>query len=386
VPRAAEGERPVDLVVEHVQRPVAAVAAAVLGDDHVAQLGELVGREHRPRRVERRVHGEQPRARVAHERRDGVGRGEEAALGPARERHPLGPDLVHVVVVVPRGHRVHHPVARVDERAVRAVDPGARAAGDEHLRGVVLEAEPARPERRDGRAQGVDAARRRVVGLAGAQRVDRPLLEPGRYTELRGVEVADREIAHHGARGPLGADVGGDLEDLGAHEPAGHPRHRRAARVAGGLRRVGRGGAAGAAALGGGRDGGRREGAERVGHRDAGGVDRRRGNDRPARTRRGRPGFYKLPASPPAPRLSPAPAMPATAAPDAFALATTDLGVRESFAQDASGLALLPEAVARPTTADEVVAVLREAHAGRTPVTPAGALTGYAGGALSTAG
>jgi FAD/FMN-containing dehydrogenase len=78
--------------------------------------------------------------------------------------------------------------------------------------------------------------------------------------------------------------------------------------------------------------------------------------------------------------------MPATAAPDAFALATTDLGVRESFAQDASGLALLPEAVARPTTADEVVAVLREAHAGRTPVTPAGALTGYAGGALSDRG
>jgi FAD/FMN-containing dehydrogenase len=78
--------------------------------------------------------------------------------------------------------------------------------------------------------------------------------------------------------------------------------------------------------------------------------------------------------------------MPATAAPDVFALATTDLGVRESFAQDASGLALLPEAVARPTTADEVVAVLREAHAGRTPVTPAGALTGYAGGALSDRG
>jgi FAD/FMN-containing dehydrogenase len=32
------------------------------------------------------------------------------------------------------------------------------------------------------------------------------------------------------------------------------------------------------------------------------------------------------------------------------------------------------------------VAVLREAHAGRTPVTPAGALTGYAGGALSDRG
>ncbi len=66
--------------------------------------------------------------------------------------------------------------------------------------------------------------------------------------------------------------------------------------------------------------------------------------------------------------------------------ATTDPGVRESFAQDASGLALLPEAVARPTSADEAVDVLRAAHATRTPVTPAGALTGYVGGALSDRG
>lgn len=65
---------------------------------------------------------------------------------------------------------------------------------------------------------------------------------------------------------------------------------------------------------------------------------------------------------------------------------TTDPGVRESFAQDASGLALLPDAVARPTSADEVVAVLREAHAAGTPVTPAGALTGYVGGAVTDRG
>ena len=68
------------------------------------------------------------------------------------------------------------------------------------------------------------------------------------------------------------------------------------------------------------------------------------------------------------------------------ALATTDPGVLEAFAQDASGLALLPEAVARPASADEVVAVLREAHAARTPVTPAGALTGYVGGAVTDRG
>lgn len=68
------------------------------------------------------------------------------------------------------------------------------------------------------------------------------------------------------------------------------------------------------------------------------------------------------------------------------ALATTDPGVCESFAQDASGLVLVPEAVARPTAADEVVAVLQAAHAARTPVTPAGALTGYVGGAVTDRG
>lgn len=74
------------------------------------------------------------------------------------------------------------------------------------------------------------------------------------------------------------------------------------------------------------------------------------------------------------------------AAPLAAPLVTTDPGVLAGFAADASGLVLPPEAVARPRTADEVVEVLRAAHAARTPVTPAGALTGYAGGAISDRG
>jgi FAD/FMN-containing dehydrogenase len=69
-----------------------------------------------------------------------------------------------------------------------------------------------------------------------------------------------------------------------------------------------------------------------------------------------------------------------------FPSTTTDPGVREGFAQDASGLALMPEAVARPTSAAEVVEVLRATHAAREPVTPAGALTGYAGGAVTDRG
>lgn len=75
--------------------------------------------------------------------------------------------------------------------------------------------------------------------------------------------------------------------------------------------------------------------------------------------------------------LTPAPTLPH---------ASDDLGVRTAFSADASGLVLTPESVARPTTAAEVIEVLRAAHAAGTPVTPAGALTGYSGGAVTDVG
>jgi FAD/FMN-containing dehydrogenase len=78
-------------------------------------------------------------------------------------------------------------------------------------------------------------------------------------------------------------------------------------------------------------------------------------------------------------------APPSPAAPDAV-LASTDLGVRESFAQDASGLVLVPDAVARPRSAGEAVEMLRACAAAGTPVTVAGALTGYVGGAVTDRG
>ncbi|MDF1501566.1 FAD-binding oxidoreductase [Roseisolibacter sp. H3M3-2] len=64
----------------------------------------------------------------------------------------------------------------------------------------------------------------------------------------------------------------------------------------------------------------------------------------------------------------------------------TDPAIREGFAQDASGLRLVPEAVARPDSADAVVALLREAHAAGTPVTAAGAQTSYVGGSIADRG
>ena len=50
-----------------------------------------------------------------------------------------------------------------------------------------------------------------------------------------------------------------------------------------------------------------------------------------------------------------------------------DLDVRRAYARDASGLELVPDAVARPAEAREVAELLREASATNTPVTPAGA-------------
>ena len=65
---------------------------------------------------------------------------------------------------------------------------------------------------------------------------------------------------------------------------------------------------------------------------------------------------------------------------------TRDEGVRAAFAEDASGLRMIPDAVARPTSADEVVALLREAASSGTPVTAAGAQTSTTGASITSTG
>src|SRR4051812_23359264 len=62
--------------------------------------------------------------------------------------------------------------------------------------------------------------------------------------------------------------------------------------------------------------------------------------------------------------------MPATAP-----AVTRDEEVRRAYAADASGLVMVPDAVARPTSADEVAALLAEATSAGTPVTAAGGQT-----------
>jgi hypothetical protein len=125
---------------------------------------------------------------------------------------------VDVVVVVPRRRRVHDPVTRIDERAIGRVDAGPRAGRHDHRRQVRREAELPRVERAHRFPQRDDAVARRVVGLAAAQRVDDPALELLGNPELRGGEVADREIADVSSVRGQRAYVGGDLQDLGADE------------------------------------------------------------------------------------------------------------------------------------------------------------------------
>ena len=67
-------------------------------------------------------------------------------------------------------------------------------------------------------------------------------------------------------------------------------------------------------------------------------------------------------------------------------LVTTDADVRQSFSRDASGLELIPDAVARPTTHAEVVEILAQAARDRTPVTPAGGQTSTTAASLTSEG
>lgn len=65
---------------------------------------------------------------------------------------------------------------------------------------------------------------------------------------------------------------------------------------------------------------------------------------------------------------------------------TRDESVRGAFAEDASGLRLVPEAVARPTSPEEVVELMREASADRTPITPAGGQSSTTGASITDRG
>jgi FAD/FMN-containing dehydrogenase len=63
-----------------------------------------------------------------------------------------------------------------------------------------------------------------------------------------------------------------------------------------------------------------------------------------------------------------------------------DEEVRRAYAADASGLVMVPEGVARPTSAEEVAALLAEASSSRTPVTAAGSQTSTTAASISDRG
>ncbi|HEY5063061.1 MAG TPA: FAD-binding oxidoreductase, partial [Gemmatimonadaceae bacterium] len=63
-------------------------------------------------------------------------------------------------------------------------------------------------------------------------------------------------------------------------------------------------------------------------------------------------------------------------------MVSRDPDVRRAYARDASGLELLPDAVARPRSISEAAEVVRDAITDRTPVTPAGAQTSTTGASI----
>jgi FAD/FMN-containing dehydrogenase len=63
-----------------------------------------------------------------------------------------------------------------------------------------------------------------------------------------------------------------------------------------------------------------------------------------------------------------------------------DLSLRESHAMDASGLRLVPEGVARPTSTVEVLDVVRQCIATGTPITPAGSQTSTTAASITDSG
>lgn len=65
---------------------------------------------------------------------------------------------------------------------------------------------------------------------------------------------------------------------------------------------------------------------------------------------------------------------------------STDDGVRQAYAADASGLVLVPDGVARAGSAEEIAELLRESSSSGTPVTAAGGQTSTTGASISEHG
>ena len=65
---------------------------------------------------------------------------------------------------------------------------------------------------------------------------------------------------------------------------------------------------------------------------------------------------------------------------------SADLDVRRAYARDVSGLELVPEFVARPTSAAETVEIMKESFAARIPITTAGGQSSTTGASITDTG
>ena len=222
--RVAEGEHPINLIVEQVQGPIAcSLTTRILRDDEVADAGERVGVEQRPRWIEGRVEDEHPR--VAHRAREHLRCRQEVRLRATAHHHLLGADELRVVVVVPRRHREHHLVTGIDEHAIRAVDRGPRPARHQHGRESVRQPESPSIKLANRPTQRLDAVRGWIVRLARLERRSDTIEQRLGNGELRRIEVADGEIADGLPRRGERTDLGADRENERAGQLLRDRRH-----------------------------------------------------------------------------------------------------------------------------------------------------------------
>ena len=136
----ADAQRPIDVVVHQVERPLRrARAPVVFRDDRLADSAEHLRIDGGSGGIERRVEAEQARGREL--RREIFQRRQKTICARAGNGDARRAEHLEVVRVIPGGERVDDAIARVDYGAVDRVDERPRPTGDEDRLDRVFQSE-----------------------------------------------------------------------------------------------------------------------------------------------------------------------------------------------------------------------------------------------------
>jgi hypothetical protein len=215
----ARGDHPVHLVVHHEQRALGRSSSRILLEHEIANISQLLGREHRAGWIQRRVQRQQPRA--AHMRAEQFGRRQKPRRRVALDHHRQSAEHLAVVIVVPRRNAEDDSLTRIDHRSIERIDRRPRARCNEDRLHRKIEAETPLIEISNGRAQALQTVRRRIRRLAGTQCLDDGVLELTRNPKLLRAEIPNGEIEDLSSLPDERANVAGDFEDGRAAKSVG---------------------------------------------------------------------------------------------------------------------------------------------------------------------